>query len=153
MRGIPSLFSPLKKFSRITPAHAGNTPIVENTRDTMRDHPRACGEYSATAGTVKSAGGSPPRMRGIQNECIWGAFPKGITPAHAGNTCGRAIPCSVGRDHPRACGEYKPSAPVGGLCQGSPPRMRGIPIKKYNIRMADGITPAHAGNTLKNPMI
>ena len=36
---------------------------------------------------------------------------------------------------------------------GSPPRMRGIldpNLKEWDL---NGITPAHAGNTLKNPMI
>ena len=76
-----------------------------------------------------------------------------ITPAHAGNTGWFRIARSPGGDHPRACGEYIYDAATGKVYQGSPPRMRGIRRLLECRNRHLGITPAHAGNTLKNPMI
>ena len=36
------------------------------------------------------------------------------------------------------------------MLQGSPPRMRGLPARSLNLPGPTGITPAHAGLTLKN---
>ena len=71
-----------------------------------------------------------------------------ITPAHAGNTVLGVVGDFVGEDHPRACGEYIHDIFLFLPQQGSPPRMRGIPIGDYFGLPTNGITPAHAGNTL-----
>ena len=52
-------------------------------------------------------------------------------------------------DHPRACGEYCFDLFGRVSATGSPPRMRGILRMCRKIVNSNGITPAHAGNTLQ----
>ena len=94
---------------RITPAYAGKRTERRIRTAEKWDHPRLCGEKSATAFPWRKVQGSPPPMRGK-------GFPKfrrrlfiGITPAYAGK---RYIANAVAservalpRDHPRLCGE------------------------------------------------
>ena len=54
---------------------------------------------------------------------------------------------SVIRDHPRACGEQVHVELPPGSVGGSPPRVRGTAIRKWNTRAPIGITPARAGNS------
>ena len=72
----------------------------------------------------------------------------GIIPAYAGNTRSRSF-CRVRRrDHPRVCGEHKrPNYPLRRV-KGSSPRMRGTPWSCRGRRIAGGIIPAYAGNTM-----
>ena len=72
---------------------------------------------------------------------------KGITPAHAGNTLQNRKTRMKPEDHPRACGEYLCCFFFKPLFLGSPPRMRGIRSLSDLVRLVQGITPAHAGNT------
>ena len=75
----------------------------------------------------------------------------GITPAHAGKTAPGLIRCESFRDHPRACGENRPSPRPQWSPAGSPPRMRGKPIVYPTDTPFSGITPAHAGKTAREP--
>ena len=89
----------------ITPAYAGKRPLASQFHQTLRDHPRVCGEKeSLTVGVLGNA---------------W------ITPAYAGKSCGIIVYDNWVQDHPRVCGEKDSSAlyPYGD--PGSPPRMRG----------------------------
>ena len=92
-------------YSGITPAYAGKSTLYSGIRRVVL--------------------GSPPRMRGKEEEGELSARKDRITPAYAGKS-GRDnnAPRFTG-DHPRVCGEKKYTAQeiVGKL--GSPPRMRG----------------------------
>ena len=73
----------------------------------------------------------------------------GITPACAGKSRLFAIRHTVGRDHPRVCGEKLLDCPHRIVKLGSPPRVRGkVSQARYIIR-ALGITPACAGKRQK----
>ena len=92
-------------------------------------------------------------MRGKRDRICMDHGLSGITPAHAGKTRFQAkIRSDIG-DHPRACGENNPLEKKGIVGAGSPPRMRG----KHNFRLFRstvlGITPAHAGKTLRKGRI
>ena len=64
MRGKP-LFSALGgNNSRITPAYAGKTHCLLHRLPPFTDHPRVCGENSASKIKRSISDGSPPRMRG-----------------------------------------------------------------------------------------
>ncbi len=53
-------------------------------------------------------------------------------------------------DHPRVCGEQLMVRIFGDASAGSPPRVRGTgPLLCVQV-IADGITPACAGNSTKN---
>ena len=147
MRGIPFSTLTAEILQRITPAHAGNTYKDKAQDYVLRDHPRACGEYSAHGIRQCRYGGSPPRMRGIRFQGDNHLSQHGITPAHAGNTCRLLWQVGQCQDHPRACGEYSDAGLTQKASAGSPPRMRGIHKFLANVRHEAGITPAHAGNT------
>ena len=106
MRGILLNKLRIKPRKRITPAHAGNTPELLTVARLLEDHPRACGEYWKLSFESMQYIGSPPRMRGIPKSGATIVTPKGITPAHAGNTSSVMFVQTPVRDHPRACGEY-----------------------------------------------
>ena len=77
----------------------------------------------------------------------------GITPAHAGKTA-FLLSGSYGIwDHPRACGENWTQYTSLPSFEGSPPRMRGKLPRDYLQKSATGITPAHAGKTLRKGRI
>ena len=90
----------------IIPAYAGNTRTRASTLDSLRDHPRICGEHLITPkvsdtetgssphmrGTPRvgfrhpPGGGSSPHMRGTRPRCLPCTKSTGIIPAYAGNT-------------------------------------------------------------------
>ena len=153
MRGILNTIPGVNPSLGITPAHAGNTAFTSSSVGGSGDHPRACGEYQRSEHYNVIVLGSPPRMRGILDNYLPLSGGTGITPAHAGNTEGHEVWLLPAKDHPRACGEYLLAFSKDSACIGSPPRMRGILCRCPCNTTAAGITPAHAGNTLKNPMI
>ena len=87
-------------------------------------------------------------MRGILKRIQDLLQDAGITPAHAGNTVLHGRGHGESGDHPRACGEYLEREASILTLTGSPPRMRGIPVQLIQRAFPQGITPAHAGNTL-----
>ena len=88
-------------------------------------------------------------MRGKRRAARLGARQQGITPAHAGKTLRATSELRGVRDHPRACGEnFRPFLLL--ICyEGSPPRMRGKQLHCPDFSKLCGITPAHAGKTLR----
>ena len=149
MRGKARLLSPCKPLAGITPAHAGKRRQNRVQAGANWDHPRTCGEKSALANPSKSHAGSPPHMRGkvsCFSSCSYGV---GITPAHAGKRVCCGLCYVLGWDHPRTCGEKCGIPHLFILGSGSPPHMRGKaagagwPVPRH------GITPAHAGKSLR----
>ena len=147
MRGTQSPFRQLGDHLGITPAYAGNTQNKRDRLEEVWDHPRVCGEHSASSHFKNCASGSPPRMRGTQEIMRIYISGKGITPAYAGNTVRTPRASSRARDHPRVCGEHQATR-YNELCWlGSPPRMRGTQSQLVIFGDYPGITPAYAGNT------
>ena len=72
-------------WKRITPACAGNSPRFRRCRWWPKDHPRVCGEQATLLVARISEAGSPPRVRGTDNDGIPRLQSHGITPACAGN--------------------------------------------------------------------
>ena len=131
----------------IIPALAGNTAPRARPPRSARDHPRACGEHSASNTTACVIRGSSPRLRGTHRGRYTGRKRQGIIPALAGNTrrgTGTS-PCS--RDHPRACGEHLPLRRYALTSWGSSPRLRGTHDSPGVDGRTGGIIPALAGNT------
>ena len=111
MRG--KVFARLIVFAAggITPAYAGKSRRFASLYDSIRDHPRVCGEKYSLEKVEKVAMGSPPRMRG-----------KGRPVQRRRKRVG---------DHPRVCGEKYSLEKVEKVAMGSPPRMRGkaVPLR------------------------
>ena len=85
-RGILHLPFQLKRFVRIIPALAGNTPIREPVQRPAQDHPRSRGEYLRVASVDVTRYGSSPLSRGIRPGELDIVVFTGIIPALAGNT-------------------------------------------------------------------
>ena len=112
---------------RIIPALAGNTRVMADNLDDMRDHPRSRGEYLASV--------------------LVRASSQGIIPALAGNTQQRAMMGANTADHPRSRGEYGGCTSRMAAWGGSSPLSRGIQSEPAERWAAAGIIPALAGNT------
>ena len=91
MRGAPRAVHARAGWAGIIPAYAGSTRLSYPGRRVSRDHPRVCGEHSASAVSVSAAQGSSPRMRGARHDLPCPSSPHGIIPAYAGST--QASPC------------------------------------------------------------
>ena len=146
MRGTESAAFSVSSIMGITPAYAGNSCANLNTKRTVWDHPRVCGEQKHVWQSISCSPGSPPRMRGTaarQAACIWLCR---ITPAYAGNSRISFTGDNCGGDHPRVCGEQGSKRARKTPLKGSPPRMRGTGMQTVNQPSLHGITPAYAGN-------
>ena len=71
---------------RITPAYAGKRMRCLLLEQTIRDHPRVCGEKKTYRARLAANPGSPPRMRGKVAEWCYAYCACGITPAYAGKS-------------------------------------------------------------------
>ena len=70
----------------ITPAHAGKSSSSYRGTNSVRDHPRTCGEKAIMTVCTSSYLGSPPHMRGKVISRRGFDSNDGITPAHAGKS-------------------------------------------------------------------
>ena len=86
MRETPQVAKLANSYCRITPAYAGNTPVIRKKLQSLEDHPRVCGKHSRPDTDNLQKLGSPPRMRETPEVKKKGQTPTGITPAYAGNT-------------------------------------------------------------------
>ena len=105
MRGTDSKYYAAYLDAGITPAHAGNSSVMDFFADEEEDHPRTCGEQAKIGNWGSAIKGSPPHMRGTVNGFCLCSGCVGITPAHAGNRLSSNTRVSSKRDHPRTCGE------------------------------------------------
>ena len=110
---------------RITPAGAGKTLHGRRGHCTRRDHPRRCGENSATPSASPETQGSPPQVRGKLLFSNIDFLRQRITPAGAGKTVLSSVACLQGKDHPRRCGENLGTRWWILSLLGSPPQVRG----------------------------
>ena len=149
MRGILSSPRHAGPVTRISPAHAGNTPWLTGPQFSPRDQPRTCGEYLNDADQAGSTEGSAPHMRGILVRVARAARVRRISPAHAGNTRRHRHLPRFDADQPRTCGEYSASLSRCASVVGSAPHMRGIPQTQAVLEHGRRISPAHAGNTAR----
>jgi hypothetical protein len=90
---------------RFIPTRVGNTAGGRTRPRGDPVHPRACGEYTASASGPTISFGSSPRVWGIreQKPVVVGGI--GFIPTRVGNTPFRGIPPQPSRVHPHAYGE------------------------------------------------
>ena len=132
---------------RITPADAGKTALGGVSWRYREDHPRGCGENRQDDELREKEIGSPPRMRGKLLSAFGQSSPLRITPADAGKTVFGTDRRTAAEDHPRGCGENCLQELKTKDLTGSPPRMRGKPVRNLAIKQLSRITPADAGKT------
>ena len=125
MRGKVECPSCLQFVRRITPAYAGKSPCSHALKNLRKDHPRLCGEKLAFYHLLSTILGSPPPMRGKEQEDTRKNQRFRITPAYAGKSPSAATFPRGCRDHPRLCGEKLCYYEIIAAAKGSPPPMRG----------------------------
>ena len=133
VRGKQGCYSSLKFFFRITPAGAGKTACSGGCSSAWLDHPRRCGENTASSLTAQNRIGSPPQVRGKLYRAAGIAEKYRITPAGAGKTAAFCLVLLYHQDHPRRCGENCSVPPQRQRQHGSPPQVRGKPFSKHTI--------------------
>ena len=133
----------------ITPAYAGKSSACRRTLSAGWDHPRICGEKAEMGGFIPRFSGSPPRMRGKVLPDRGRVLGVGITPAYAGKSFPTSMFRSVGRDHPRICGEKIVVSRTWCSRSGLPPRMWGKVSSIRDDLARVGITPAYAGKSIR----
>ena len=114
----------------------------------VKDHPRLCGEKLIPAAFAHCFQGSPPPMRGKENEELYDMYHGRITPAYAGKSRGRSSENNFDWDHPRLCGEKSHGSMMRLKWRGSPPPMRGKAVWGTLQTRDIGITPAYAGKSM-----
>ena len=75
---------------RLIPAHAGKTTAHEVKTAQKQAHPRSRGENRSYSHSASAALGSSPLTRGKHLAIEIGLAARGLIPAHAGKTLGRA---------------------------------------------------------------
>ena len=86
MRGKVNTLRTCDCTARITPAYAGKRSASHGHVETVRDHPRLCGEKFLLFSFEQFRIGSPPPMRGKDASDCGQAMRAGITPAYAGKS-------------------------------------------------------------------
>ena len=148
MRGARGAGPPHRVRGGIIPAYAGSTPTTWPWATRWRDHPRVCGEHSATLLPMLLIVGSSPRMRGAPSTLLRGSAALGIIPAYAGSTGNTVVQGYIDGDHPRVCGEHRSLSARPTDTWGSSPRMRGALLSYMDKPFQHGIIPAYAGSTV-----
>ena len=114
-------------------------------------YPRPRGEYFAGVGIRYPVAGLPPPTRGILDIVLRQRLRQRSTPAHAGNTRAPTQSAAPPRVYPRPRGEYVFIGAEGHTEEGLPPPTRGIPASNPAEIANQRSTPAHAGNTQREP--
>ena len=131
----------------ITPAPAGKTSTHYRQQKAFEDHPRTCGENYISKANLEFPLGSPPHLRGKPPPSNLTPYFFRITPAPAGKTKQIEKLKNSSEDHPRTCGENNSEKTRLGYRGGSPPHLRGKPMRLCTYSIVCGITPAPAGKT------
>ena len=147
MRGKENLSIPKDVSAGITPAYAGKRDSVRCSSGFRRDHPRLCGEKLFSVLFSSTSIGSPPPMRGKEDQSLTACICHRITPAYAGKSGYFGIYQYINGDHPRLCGEKRPFFLRDNPSVGSPPPMRGKVAKTADLTDSSRITPAYAGKS------
>ena len=141
-----------KLWSRITPAYAGQIKAIRVHKADKEDHPRIRGTniYPMRKSRMKS--GSPPHTRDKWVSGNTKEHKDRITPAYAGQIWRVIERDSKSRDHPRIRGTNAFLLARQSRDRGSPPHTRDK-FKKLRYRgKKSRITPAYAGQILKDPL-
>ena len=107
MRGKDDGTLPEPISNRITPAYAGKSSEACKPVNSVKDHPRLCGEKLQIPSDQYIFQGSPPPMRGKAAHYTGGSIECRITPAYAGKSIFACDAGAVVWDHPRLCGEKR----------------------------------------------
>lgn len=161
--------APDEEKKRITPAYAGNCPVLRNPgrNAAPRITPARAGKRRPSHVYSHPFWEHPLPMHGKDLLRSPGGRKERITPAHAGKRAAPPPRCPGAEDHPRACGEKETDSSIAKrnsgsprVCgekafsiscnlsmSGSPPPVRGKGNAVLGVLALAGITPACAGKS------
>ena len=139
------------EITGLIPAHAGKTAVHRTIDSGLGAHPRSRGENRAAAALVSAARGSSPLTRGKRRSLARFLDGRGLIPAHAGKTTSARARSSSTPAHPRSRGENTADSRRFDAWVGSSPLTRGKLDVLGVPAGAEGLIPAHAGKTLRDP--
>ncbi len=124
--GMPRPAHRRPKQVRFTPTPVGNAEVRYNSTCNLTVHPHACGECDAQTSGINKAGGSPPRLWGMQRMAPSRFRGWRFTPTPVGNAASLVIAPHLASVHPHACGECTAKRLGREPQGGSPPRLWGM---------------------------
>ena len=127
------------------PACAGKPRLPARQSDSIRVHPRVCGEAIRFRGRAVTATGPSPRVRGSRIPPTPHRRRAGSIPACAGKPLDTGSRSSTARVHPRVCGEARKSPVSIRSDRGPSPRVRGSRCVMVTGDAYAGSIPACAG--------
>ena len=113
----------------------------------VRAHPRSRGENPPLSATYLYGQGSSPLTRGKLGVRVLSILAGGLIPAHAGKTQDVIFEAEVNGAHPRSRGENRLAVVGASIGMGSSPLTRGKLTMSWEVSIAHGLIPAHAGKT------
>ena len=113
----------------------------------VREHPRPCGEDLRALELMSARPETPPPVRGRLNGSMVGDSSQRNTPARAGKTLGHELLSRAQKKHPRPCGEDAGQRHASSRGAETPPPVRGRPSAAHLASPGLGNTPARAGKT------
>ena len=147
VRGAPAAPWNLSPERGIIPARAGSTPWTCRRSRQAGDHPRSCGEHPEGEAANYFKEGSSPLVRGAPDVLKPNLVIVRIIPARAGSTRARSRRPWSRWDHPRSCGEHRPTSASTSSGIGSSPLVRGALQRRAGCAADGRIIPARAGST------
>ena len=147
VRGKLDFFKCARQFLGLIPACAGKTNPLAHNPDSLRAHPRVCGENPEAYDAEAANAGSSPRVRGKPSNTPEPWVRRRLIPACAGKTRTQLSGHEAKRAHPRVCGENTREARKLVRSSGSSPRVRGKLSRALMTRSSIGLIPACAGKT------
>ena len=133
------------RSTRIIPAYAGKSMLINTYGTPDKDHPRLRGEKSDIPTPSMLYKGSSPLTRGKGDDCFPRLVVSRIIPAYAGKSPLSGGPEGPVRDHPRLRGEKPKIFVPSDKPRGSSPLTRGKVNDLKSTYLAPGIIPAYAG--------
>ena len=147
-RGLLDMMVINELNERIIPARAGFTPVLQDTRIQLPDHPRSRGVYTRQPRSSRRPEGSSPLARGLPHQPARRPRQPRIIPARAGFTIPDPVTLIESPDHPRSRGVYLIFGNTVSATKGSSPLARGLPRFFRRRACPCRIIPARAGFTV-----
>ena len=126
-RGTPAIELATNYVTRLIPARAGNTGVVNAIRWIGEAHPRSRGEHMTAIYQDGKIHGSSPLARGTLATVQEFLSALRLIPARAGNTSLRRMDQGRNSAHPRSRGEHRSMPCTVRGWPGSSPLARGTP--------------------------
>ena len=137
----------LRARFRLIPAHAGKTPLANDTHIRKWAHPRSRGENARVRRFTVCQSGSSPLTRGKPSNTLKTLSRPRLIPAHAGKTPTCDAVHTLSGAHPRSRGENCCASHCLRVGEGSSPLTRGKLRILVGRARIERLIPAHAGKT------